>query len=469
MNLDSIKRYIVIILVFGFIICSFSVFISINYIGSIDAENTNFGANNLEVTEHRITVLQEEGSNLITVQDEFWIINKDNKPYYGFISNWLPNDISTEHGMFCQISEKGDHTCYPWNAVNNYYYWSGNFVILPDNYATNFNLEIITNILNNDTNDTNSKTITHEIDTASKEINKLIEPDPWAWVREGFYHGWNLVFNFSLKNKYNESMTFEINNQNLPPGVKIELYFDSDNNTILSDNDTLISFDRDFDGKWDASPYYDSNGNNIPDIQLPGNNSETFFVYVRADYMLHFLSKYNQDFRPEAGGSVDFIKETIYDTDMLRIFIVPNSDTNLNNNEISFQERHSEGNMFYYGEWKGAKETELKIHLTSETEDKDEKFDQYIIGMVIIFSIILIAIIIARVNKKKHQQKEAQRIKRTVKVKQTKKPGSIRKKAGEQNKKQKRSKALKRLEEDYEAGMIDKEIYEELKEKYSNH
>jgi hypothetical protein len=118
------------------------------------ATQSNFSSSDLRVNEHRISFVQEDDLNTVTVIDEFWITNQGTEPFFEYVFNALPEDIHTHTGMICKISETGGHSCYPWVHENNNYYWESAYVILPKNYATEFNLEINAYSIENQTMNT---------------------------------------------------------------------------------------------------------------------------------------------------------------------------------------------------------------------------------------------------------------------------------------------------------------------------
>ncbi|MDP6156948.1 MAG: hypothetical protein QF682_12560 [Candidatus Thermoplasmatota archaeon] len=247
----------------------------------------NQGFIGLEVSEHRISLSQLDDLNTISVQDEFWIRNSGKEPYYGLVYNWLPDDIYTSEGMTCKVSETGGHSCFGWNRENNNYYWDTSNVILPENYAERFDLDINAYSIDDTTNKT---THTRNINSSSPDSEIMVESDDWGWVREGFKRGWKSILNFTVGNNIGKKSTFEINNSGVPAGLTLELYEDSTDDGRLNKNDTLVGYDKDHDGYWDAAPNFDSDENGIPDISLVRNENKTFFVYIKANYMLHFFS-----------------------------------------------------------------------------------------------------------------------------------------------------------------------------------
>jgi len=57
-----------------------------------------YGEDKLRITEHRISIVQDEDSDSFTVYDEFWIANRGQEPYFNFVYNSLPEDITIEEG-----------------------------------------------------------------------------------------------------------------------------------------------------------------------------------------------------------------------------------------------------------------------------------------------------------------------------------------------------------------------------------
>jgi hypothetical protein len=365
------------------------------------------GSSILKVDEHRISLFQEGAGNTLSVQDEFWISNAGNEPFYGYAYNRLPDDIyASDNGMFCQVSETGGHSCFSWLHENNNYYWDGNYVLLPENYADDFEFAInITSI--------NNRSITHnitkEINSTNEDLVNLIESDTWGWVRDGFEHGWTLIFNFTINNTNNETDIFDLDHIKIPAGLRFSLYYEKNNNGSLDINDPVIGFDGNYDGRWEAAGDYDSNDNNIPDISIDGNESMTFYVYVRADYRLHFLTAYKKDYNPSGAGIIQYNKDTLYDTELMRVFVVPKSDGMVESDSLFLQERSSETDFFYYGEWSGNKNQEIRIKLEGEVPDSVSKSGSsvdresgLIIALVLVSLVILVAIMVRARRQKKY-------------------------------------------------------------------
>ncbi len=506
------------------------------------------GSNILKVDEHRISIFQENQENVLLVQDEFWVSNTGNEPFFGYAYNNLPDDITIDEGMFCQVSETGDHICFQWLHENNNYFWAGNYVILPKNYANDFEFVINITSINNQSITYN---ITKKIDSTTEDLEKLVESDPGGWTREGFEHGWTLIFNFTINNTNNVTDIFEFKNLKVPPGLRFSLYVEANNNGSLDFDDPIIGFESNYDGFWEAWEGYDTNLNYIPDISLKGNESKTFYVYLRADYRLHFLTKYKKSYEPSKDGMITFNKETIYDTTLMRVFVVLKLNGVVKSDSLSFQERQSEDHYFLYGEWSGSKSQEISIELEGEAPstfvtagDTINRENGLIITILLIGIVLLVAIMFRVNHRKKLREKErslrkASKKKSAVKSKRNvaiatsgatkskptnKKTGemeyggllekrahykkiinrlkvkeyedevekememeicrefekklkstelAIKKiEAAQPNKipeasKQRYPKAIRRLEEDYEAGRIDKEIYDELKKNYT--
>lgn len=507
------------------------------------------GTDVLKVDEHRIHIIQEPQANVLTVQDEFWVSNTGNDPFFGYAYNNLPDDITIDEGMFCQVSETGGHSCFQWLHENNNYFWAGNYVILPENYATDFDFVINITSINNQSITYN---ITKKIDSTTEGLEKLVESDPGDWTREGFEHGWTLIFNFTINNTNNVTDIFEFKNLKVPPGLRFSLYVEANNNGSLDFDDPIIGFESNYDGFWEAWEGYDNNSNNIPDVSLNSNESKTFYVYLRADYRLHFLTKYRKVYDFSDDGTITFNKETIYDTKLMRVFIVPKLDGGVNSDALLFQERHSEGHYFLYSEWSGTKNQKLSIKIegeepsTSTSAGNTIDRENGLIIAIFLIGIVLLAATMFRLNRRKKLREKERALKKAsgkrsaVKSKisvaiattgphkskpTNKKTGkmeygellekrdhykkiinrlksqayedeaekememeicrefekklkstneAIKKfEANQTNKipeatKQRYLKAIKRLEEDYEAGRIDREIYDELKKNYSN-
>ncbi len=479
--------------------CSVFILLSMN-ISNVEAEL--IGTDDLKVTEHRISIVQYNDPHSITVYDEFWILNRGEEPYRNLVFNSLPEDIKLEEGMFCYISENADHICYPWkHDENNYYYWDDNYVILPKNYATNFDFEIK---IRSESNSSNENSIIKTIDSKSDDVVILNEFDTWGWVRDGFNRGWSIIVNFTINNSENRSEIFEIDTLGIPPGLKIELYLDNNSNSLFDSSDILLGFDSDYDGKIRSMPDFDIDGNGIPEVNISALENKSFLIYLRADYLIHFLTKYEKRINPSKDGIFQFNKYTLYDTSLIRIFIIPHEDISVQNDEIEFEKQMSEGNLYYYGEWSGKKDSELTIRLKDETiNTNDQNFKIFIIVFILfLFAMVLVVIAVNRSRKKKavrtkkvKKEKELKKKHKTGKqngkgkektshiktntkkkreeqeqlVKSTKVSlgESLEKKENSGKHKQKTSKALKRLEEDYSSGKIDKDIYEELKNKYT--
>jgi hypothetical protein len=452
----------------------FSLVILNQFAPTIKATQGRSGEDGLKISEHRLSVVQDEKTNLFTVYDEFWITNSGEEPYNNLVYNSLPEEIAIEEGMFCKISEAGEHTCFDWRHQNNNYFWDGNYVILPKNYAKKFELKIQATSIENKTN---SFTINKLVDSSSEAVEELIETDDWNWIRDGFYHGWRTFVNFTIKNTKNQSETFELEIFDFPAGVRLELVEDSNANSIFDSPDNLMAFDSDYDGKWESVPTSDSDNNSVPDISLNASESRSFLVYLRADYKLHFLTKYQKQIEPSSDGIVEFNKKTIYDTSLMRVYIIPNEKTSIYDSEINFEKRLSEDTLYYYGEWSGNRDNEVTFQLKKETIntiDSNDPSDQILsISVIIILVVLLLAIIGFRAKMKKDKEIRAKEIERKKRLMAKKKKAEVKTRTSKAapkkiEKTEKQTKALSRLEEDYKAGNLDEEIYEELKERYSS-
>jgi hypothetical protein len=265
-----------------------------------------------------------------------------------------------------------------------------------------------------------------------------------------------------------------------------------------------MGFDSDYNGKLEPVLDYDNDTNNIPDVHISAFENKSFLIYLRADYSLHFLTKYQKIIEPTEKGFINFYKLTLYDTAMMRIFIIPHEDVSVQNdvNDIDFEKRLSEGasgeTLYYYGEWSGGRDNEVKVRLKDEkikTNDTDSGFFMFLI--IFILAILLLTIIVFRSHKRKTARiKEAKKRRALQKEQGPDKSKSGSRKVGKKTRKQrlevkekqkreqiedspennkssierkqkiKTSEALKRLEEDYQSGRLDKEIYEELKKRY---
>jgi hypothetical protein len=367
----------------------------------------------------------------------------------------------------------------------------------------------------------------------------MIEVDDWGWIREGFYRGWKVLFDFNISNENNETEHFELKNVKIPKGIILEIYADSNNDSIFDANDTLLGFDRDLDGEWDSVQGFDTNQNNLPEIAIEPKANTTFFVFLRADYNLHFYAKFQKVIEPLSDGTLTYSKKTIYDTSLMRVFVVPKKDIETNNGDISFTKMDSGSSIFYYGEWDGSENSEIQINLRGEapgqkTSTQDNQNEIITFLFVIILVIILIGVMAFRRKQEKTKLERSKNIEkshtgikkpRTIRESQDmaskaskqkvsrveyqrllKKRKKLRsmlnrikakefeddtekeielelaselevklKKVESELKKKKvilnkqktgKTKALKRLEEDYKAGSLDKEIYIELKKKY---
>jgi hypothetical protein len=486
MNFWRIKLHsIVFYLIFIFTVFTLFTF---NF-SNVDADL--IGTDDLRITEHRISIVQNEDADTLTVFDEFWISNRGSEPYNNIVFNTLPESIIIEDGMFCLISEKGEHTCYDWRHENNNYYWLGNYVILPKDYAKTFEFEISIQSMSNSSNLT---TISKTVDSNSGQVDDLREIDSWGWVREGFYRGWTTFMNFTIENLKNNTESFEIDLLKIPPGLKIELYLDKNSNSLFEKTDTLLGFDSDYDGKMEPVPGYDFDNDDIIDVNISALENRTFLIYLRADYSIHFLTQYHKTITPSDKGIIDFKKSTLYDTSLLRFFVIPKEDTFVENDNIDFEKRVSEGSsgdtIYYYGEWSGNRDNEVTIKLKDETVNNEGSgFDFLIFVFILLLALILIIFIVIR--KQRRKQSEATQLRRakkrgvvkprkvsaksktktkataTTKIKK-KKPSSDEEVTleGMDTSKRKVAKALKRLTEDYKSGRIDEELYNELREKY---
>jgi hypothetical protein len=381
--------------------------------------------------------------------------------------------------------------------------------------------------------------ITKELGSESENVEEMIEVDDWGWIREGFYRGWKVLFDFNISNENNETEHFELKNVKIPKGIILEIYADSNNDSIFDANDTLLGFDRDLDGEWDSVQGFDTNQNNLPEIAIEPKANTTFFVFLRADYNLHFYAKFQKVIEPLSDGTLTYSKKTIYDTSLMRVFVVPKKDIETNNGDITFTKMDSGSSTFYYGEWKGSENSEIQINLRGEapgqkTSTQDNQNEIITFLFVIILVIILIGVMAFRRKQEKTKLERSKNIdksrtgikkSRTIRESQDiaseeskpkvsrveyqrllKKRKKLRsmlrrikakefeddtekeielelaselevklKKVESELKKKKvilnkqktgKTKALKRLEEDYKAGSLDKEIYIELKKKY---
>ncbi len=429
------------------------------------------GFDNLEVAEHRISLTQENDLNRISVQDEFWIRNRGSKPYYGLVYNWLPDDIDTSEGMTCKVSETGGHSCFGWSRDRNNYYWDTQNVILPENYAKQFDFEIEARSID-EPEDTTS--YTRKVDSGSTDSDIMVETDEWGWVREGFTRGWKSILNFSVVNNAGKRSIYEINNSGIPAGLTLEMYADSNEDGWLNNNDTLVGYDSDHDGYWEAASTFDSNKNGIPDINLESNEKKTFFVYIKANYMLHFFSLYEKMFEPTENGTIKISKETLYGTSLMRVFVIPKTGPPVGIEEISFQKRSSGNSDYYYGEWEGDQGTEISFELmgalpntgekkADDNQDGGRNSDNQlaITLMLVAIGIVLTIFIILRKrltrkmdNVTNTSENSSERISHDINEEKT----------GER--KRKSLEALMGLEDDYESGSLDEEVYLELRERY---
>jgi len=363
----------------------------------------------LEVAEHRISLTQQDDLNTISVQDEFWIRNSGNEPYYGLIYNWLPDDINTGEGMTCKVSETGGHRCFGWNRENNNYYWDTSNVILPENYAKRFDLEITTYSVDDPTIKT---THTREIDSSSPDSEIMIETDEWGWARDGFNRGWKSILNFTIGNNIGENPTIEINNSRVPRGLTLELYVDNNDDGWLNENDSLVAYDNDHDGYWESVADFDSDNNGIPDISIE-NENKTFFVYMKANYMLHFFTLYEKYFEPSDNGTITISKQTNYGTSLMRVFVIPKSGTPLGNDDISFQRKSSGSSEYYYGEWNGDEGKEISFELKGALLTPGNENDKQIVtgknnnqvAITLILGIITVVLVVFIILRKRLARK----------------------------------------------------------------
>ncbi len=445
---------------------SVSILLSIN-LSIVEGELT--GTEVLKVSEHRVSIVQhEEDPHSITVFDEFWIENRGDGPYRNVVFNSLPDDITIEEGMFCYISENGDHTCYPWKHEDYNYYWEGNYTVLPTNYARSFDFEIkIYPISNN----SDILSISKVVDSTSAQVTNLIELDTWAWVRDGFYRGWTTFINFTINNPFNRTEIYELENLRVPPGVRFEIYIDNNSNYKYETTDILMGFDGDYNGVLEPLSIYDSNENSIPDLEIPAYENRSFLIYLRADYSLHFLTKYQKSINPSNDGIIEINKKTIYDTSLMRVFIIPHEGFSIETGDVEIEKRESEGSLFFYGEWSGVKNDEVTFKLKERTvKNNNSNNEIFIILIFFLLAALLITIIIFRSQKNKAAQKK--KIMDSNKRQGSEFEKSRSKKNGKRSKNiddsmvKSQSKALKRLEEDYKSGRLGKEIYEELKKRY---
>jgi hypothetical protein len=527
------KSLLIIILI---TLLSFSFFPSLFIEDSAEASSTRAPATTSElvVTEHRISVVMEDG-NRNTVQDEFWVSNTGTEPYFGSIYTWLPDRFTAEDGMFCQISETGGHTCHTWLHEGNIYYWDGYYSILPKDYATDFELKVTVSSKENQSNYTE---LFEQINADSEVVEHLIEPDSWGWIRTGFYRGWVAFFNLTIPNNNAEDQKFQFNHSKIPAGVKFEIYLDNDNDRLVTNNDTLLGYDSDYDGFINPSPQFEVNRSNessdivqkgIIEFPILNTDNTTVLVYLRADYTYHFLSKY-QTYSESIDDKTSILnKQTIYDTQLMRVFVVPNDDISFEPGDISFQKRQSGSDVYYYGEWQGleGEEVDVKLIVESSSENRDEaknnaQNDSNIFVLIIIIAIILAGAMVFRSRRAKYyaeieaiddERKPGEEAKKKTKRTKTTKPKTdlsqllgkkrmLKKKIEEIKAKEfeneierdidiemcsqleiklnnlereikrvkaaqtKKPEALIRLEADHKAGVIDKDIYNELKEKY---
>jgi hypothetical protein len=405
MNNSKIIKLFIFIAIFSLLLALGS---NLNIIRPSEAASSNYLSDDLEITEHRLTLIQEEEVNTVSVIDEFWITNEGNEPYYGFVYNRLPEDIYTREGMTCKVSETGGHSCFGWEHEDYNYFWNSYNVILPKNYATKFNLEISASSINDELINT---TIKKEMGSASENVETMVEPDEWGWKRDGFYRGWKSIFNFNLSNEQSDPEQFEIKNLKIPEGLIFEIYIDDNDNQFLDRNDSLLTYDSNYNGFLNSVQKYDSDTNGIPDIELKANENKTLFVYLRADYTLHFYSKFQKTFDPSKDGSIKYSKDTIYDTSFMRVFAIPKNDFKTSNGDISFEKMNPGGNEFYYGTWSGAKNDQVSISFNGETGsnfgNNNATTDfEILIFIVIIFLIIISIIIYMSLRKKRYSDYE---------------------------------------------------------------
>jgi hypothetical protein len=304
----------------------------------------------------------------------------------------------------------------------------------------------------------------------------LIEADSWGWAREGFNRGWISILNFTVPNEYNSSMVMELNSLQVPPGVKYELYIDNNNDSLIDLNDTLIAFDNDYDGYLNPTPDYDSDQDGHPEVTVTSYENKTFLVYLRADYMYHFLSKYHKTIDPTGKSEIIFKKQTVYDTTLMRIFLDTDYEVPQKNDDIEYEEKQSGTNYFYYGEWTGEKDNDLEFLLEVESDEESstsspDQDNQRALTIILILIIIVSTLIVGsmaygRIGKK--HKKTSPVKKKSSKAKSTKDHSTKKKKHGKSEKiaDKKLQKALRQLEEDYEAGELDEDVYHELREQY---
>ena len=88
-----IGKFKPIISVFMFIFLISFIFLSFQ-ISPSQAASGKFGEGELRISEHRLSIVQDENTNLFTVYDEFWITNIGEEPYYNLVYNSLPEEIA---------------------------------------------------------------------------------------------------------------------------------------------------------------------------------------------------------------------------------------------------------------------------------------------------------------------------------------------------------------------------------------
>jgi len=371
----------------------------------------------------------------------------------------------------CQVSESGTHSHFPWNSIDNAYYCDDTFVLMPFDFKPE--LDLVINALSGD-NGSVVDNISKKITTDSNETLHLYEPDPWGWVRDGFYHGWTNQFNFTFKNGRNVSQRFDITNSIVPVGLAVQLYQDSNGNGIFEPEDPLLGFDEDFDGYWDPVVDFDDNENGFPDVLIESNSSATFFVFIRADYSLHFSHSYKLTMQSSDTGELIFTKETLYYTETMRLFVIPKGSAPVKSEQITMSTRKAEDITYYYGEWSGAGGSQIEIGVqgpSSEDDDGDGDFSKgigtFLIIAGVLFAVVFGFFVFRNKSKGRHRSTKKKGMKRDPSEDKepsqrgTKPTPTEDKKAKKQQ--EKVYDALLRLEEDFDAGSIDKETYDSSK------
>ncbi len=173
-------------------------------------------------------------------------------------------------------------------------------------------------------------------------------------------------------------------------------------------------------------------------------------------------------------GEIVFTKETLYYTETMRLFVIPKGSDPVKSEQISFSTRKAEDITYYYGEWSGAGGSQIDIRIKGPSSGSDGDNGDYSKGIGtfliiagVVFAVIFGFFVFRNKSKGRHRSTKKKGMKREPS--EDKKPSQRgTKPAPSEDKKAKKQQeklydALLRLEEDFDAGSIDKETYDSSK------